>query len=359
MADTVTAIFHAYSTYFAPSNLCAYDFKGPGGPVTPVQSIIDGQTYPVNLAATADYCRAALVKELSDQQVTMAVSTFPSLATTELAWGYENNVIIAAPSSGEASTCYGNCPDPTHPYTPATTPTSAPTDSYIPPPTHPLTQFTPAPTCLANLWLVSTSCKLVKTNIQSPPWLACTLTELGEPDVGETACYQRWGGQDRVSGNNSTSFLSGCPVGYTVAKTRATKPYDYGAGANTIFDIVATTISCCPSGGGYNFTAIESSALQTSITVHAGETFTVEWYPLPHCAASRVSENKDATATMSVVTTTAVWDVEHDTAFAQVQEITYTDCYNHFKYSYHSTNPNAPSLPTATTTSENEGLAAT
>ncbi|KAL2166623.1 hypothetical protein VTG60DRAFT_2442 [Thermothelomyces hinnuleus] len=146
-----------------------YDFTPVGTTQTPIPSIIDGTTYPVTYSTSYALCKAASVKQLSGQKVTMTVPIGQSSSTTtEVEWDYENDFIVATgadiykrlypnPKAGTTRMCFGDhagCESRTKPYLP--TPTYAPYDPYIPPPSPAVARFTPAQSCLpesSKLWL--------------------------------------------------------------------------------------------------------------------------------------------------------------------------------------------------------------
>ncbi|KAL2140124.1 hypothetical protein VTI28DRAFT_4239 [Corynascus sepedonium] len=370
----------------------AYDFSVGHSIPTPIPSVIDGTTWPVTMS-TAYMCKAASIKDFSDQQVTLTVPGSP-LATTELEWDYENGFVVAESArvlqwlypdykAGTTSTCYGRCPSETNPLNHSPIPTPHPTGTYIPPPSAPVTQFTPAPSCLdeSNLWLISADCYLDE-NGASPPWLECTYTAAGDPDPTNPACYP-------VSTATSTdggpkTFYSACPAGYTPALSRTRKPFDLPLYADTktkTFDAVATAHTCCPAafGGdsdGNGAIPFTYSMVHTTKTVHNGDSHGVFVYALPWCVASRVSRLDGETVTLGLYsdarvwdrkvkrqgieygTTTAVWDAAHDTLFAQAPQVSWTvfhgtytcyeGCDDYFTYSYGNTDPNYTPSPTPT-----------
>lgn len=94
-------------------------------------------------------CRAENVGPLSDQMATLTVSTEP-LITTEVAWDYARDTILANPESfgrhiykgsGTTSVCFGYfCPIDVNPLADSTpTSTAIPLYSYTPPTSHPTT----------------------------------------------------------------------------------------------------------------------------------------------------------------------------------------------------------------------------
>ncbi|GAB1315256.1 hypothetical protein MFIFM68171_05466 [Madurella fahalii] len=365
----------------------AYDFAAPGNTIpTPIPSVIGSSTYPVILS-TVNMCKATSIKDFSDQTVTLTVSTSPTLSTTEVAWDYDIGFIVAEPAgvykylypdrdAGTTSTCFGHlCPDDANPF--KARPTPAPTGTYIPPPSAAVTQFTPSPSCLSesNFWLVSASCYL-DNEPRSPPWLQCTYTLAGDPDVSHTACYPEVYGRPTVVSGTPFHY-SACPAGYTVAHSHFYKPFDlpsYASSKTQTFEVEASAYTCCPSAFGdidFTYTMLHP----TSKTVHGGATHTVNVYPLPWCVASRVSQLGGVTVTMSLYsdarvwdrkrqghrygTTEAMWDVAGDTLFAHGPQLSWTvfhgthtcfeSCDDYFRYSYHNTDPNY--VPPTTTMS--------
>jgi hypothetical protein len=351
----------------------AYDFRAADGTPTAFPSVVGGNTYPVTFG-TYGQCKATSIKAFSDQMVTVTLSASP-LSTTEVAWDYEHGFLAAEPArivkylypdeeAGTTSTCFDRCPESVRSSQSRTgpVPTSAPTDSYIPPPSPVVTQFTPAPSCLSddNLWIVSASCYLPEARSSNrPPWLQCTYTAAGDPNPTETACYQR-GTSTVVSG--TTAFFSACPAGYTTAWESTRQPYSsshYDRNMTTTYDVYETLKACCPSafGDGISFSGTEVATTQTR-----GQNVFI--YVVPRCVASSVSQFRDRTVTMGLYsdarvwdkkkrqgaeygTTTAVWDVGHDLLYAHVQTVgwtvfhgTYTcyeNCDEYFAYSYHNT----------------------
>jgi hypothetical protein len=366
----------------------AYDFKAPNSAPTAVPFVVDGTTHPVTFG-TANLCKATSIRDFSDQVVTVTLSTSP-LSTTELPWDYEHGFLVAEPArivrylypdeqAGTTSTCFGYRCQSTPISQTRTTPTSAPTDSYIPPPSPAVTQFTPAPSCVSdsNLWIVSASCFLNDdVSLRSPPWLQCTYTAAGDPDPSDTSCYQ---GRTSTVISGTPTFYSACPAGYTKAWGTTSQPYDlphYDGNKSTTYDVYATRNVCCPSvfGDGISFTATEIS---TTRTVYEGRSHNIRIYVVPGCVASSVSQYRDRTVTMGLYSdarvwdkkkrqgveygsTTAVWDVAHDTLFANAQHLSWTvfhgtytcyeNCDDYFTYSYHNTDPNYTPPPTTAVT---------
>lgn len=338
-------------------------------------------------------CEASAVEELSGQTVTLTVSTEP-LITTETE--YDGGFIYAQAAgvfryvyegSGTTSECYGgSCPNDlrfSNPLAaPTPTPTPAPTDSYIPPPSHPTTQFNPAPSCLSdsNLWLVSTSCHLPEgREILKPTWLECAITELGDPDVYNKECYRR--GSATAGDDGTSSFYVGCPAGYTTASESTHRPFDDTRGPSshvpTSYDVVASVVMCCPDGD-YSF---QYSDVLTTTTTWDYRQQLVDMYPMPLCVATSVQSlsgrdveltlTKDDRAwdkrkrqeeTTAPAVTTRPWDYESGLLFAQAASAEVTvfhgtyscleACDNYFTYSYNNTDPNY--TPTSTEPPEGE-----
>jgi hypothetical protein len=376
----------------------AYDFKAADGTPTVFPFVVGDNTYPGTFATHA-LCKATSIKAFSDQVVTVTLSASP-LSTTEVTWDYEHGFLAAEPArivqylypdeeAGTTSTCFGyQCTRSSVRSSRSRTgpvPSSAPTDSYIPPPSPVVTQFTPAPSCLSddNFWIVSATCQL--PDLARPPWLECTYTAAGDPNPSETACYQH-GTSTVVSG--TTAFFSACPVGYTTAWESTRLPYSlphYDRNMSTTYDVYETLKACCPSafGDGISFSRTEVATTQT-------RGLNVYIYVVPACVASSVSQLRGSTVTMGLYsdardwdkkkrqgaeygTTTAVWDVGHDLVYAHFQTLqwtvfhgTYTcyeNCDEYFTYSYHNTDPNYTPPPTTavttTTATAEEGLDST
>jgi hypothetical protein len=97
------------------------------------------------------------------------------------------------------------------------TPVFAPSGTYVPPPSHSVTHFTPAPSCSPEkLWLVSTQgCNVNGMNYFNggfPSWAECALTLAGDPHppYRNVDCYP-W----NLEADGTSVFISECPVGYT------------------------------------------------------------------------------------------------------------------------------------------------
>jgi len=364
--------------------------------VAPFPTVIDGETYSV-IISSGYMCKATSVKPLVEKTIIMTVTTSPELVTTESVWDYETGLIFAIPAGvtkyvyegvGTTSTCIGGyyvgcggISNPLAPPTPTPTITSAPEGTYVPPPSHPLTQFTPAPSCLAqsNLWFVSTSCYLTG-DVFSPPWLSCTMNEFGEPNVANKDCYGQQFAASTLGPDGTNSFYATCPVGYTTALTTTSKPFDsrgFSSSTTETFDVVATNIICCPSGHGYDF---KYSEIRETTTIHDNRPYDVQLYIMPGCVASHVKALSKQDVTMQLFSdprvwdkrqdetprTTTAWDYEHNTLWAQEAPIRYTvfhgtytcydQCTDYFQYSYYNTDPNAP---TTTATTSNSGISGT
>jgi len=249
---------------------------------------------------------------------------------------------------------------------------------YVEPPSHPLTLFTPHPSCLeeSNLWLVTTSCYIQGEGYNNPPWLTCTITEYGDPNT-KADCYPR--DPSTISPDGITYFYSGCPAGYTKAGTGQTHwifdstSFAPGISITTSYDAYLGYQTCCPFGP---FSFKLSTANRQITTVRDGATKTIEFNAgQPDCVASRVSSYAGKTVTLaqysdtfiwerrmakkrtdSPFATTAVWDVQRDTLLASAVTFSsyvfhgtytcYKDCSQYFTFSYSNTDPNAPPRPT-------------
>lgn len=344
--------------------------------------------------ATTFFCRADAVKTLSGQTATLTVSEDP-LITTEVAWDYENDYIYAYSAqyarmvyeaSGTTSECFGfdsDCPRLSNPLTgPTPAPTPTPTTSYVPPPSHPTTQFTPAPSCIgdSDMYLVSTSCQILHDSgsILTPDWLECSITEFGEWNTQNKACFATKGFYPQTTGDDGTaSFYAGCPVGYTTASETTYRPYDtshYTDGSTKVtesFDVVVTAVACCPTGD-YSF---KLSDVHTTSTSRGDGYEYVDMYPMPRCVAQYVKElsGKDVELTLAAnhqamdkkkrqeatpgpEVTTRPWAddaflfAESAAAAVTVFHGTYScyeNCDDYFTSSYNNTDPNY--TPTSTT----------
>ncbi|KAL2193561.1 hypothetical protein P885DRAFT_45227 [Corynascus similis CBS 632.67] len=400
MTGVRTESREARGIIFVTTNCCptAYDFAPADYDPTPIPSIIDGTTYPVTYSTWNALCKAVSIKELSGQKVTLTVpSGTESAGTTVVDWDYENDFITVTaatiyknlypdPRAGTTSTCFGDelgCDGRTNRYIPP--PTHAPANSYVPPPSPAVTQFTPSPSCLSdsNLWLVSGKCSAPvngNTEPRSPPWLQCTYTVAGDPDIAEAACYQR--GRSTVIDGEPTWYTT-CPAGYTAFNSSIYRPFDRWA---RTYEVEATLVSCCPSAfRDVTFAYTRQLSKLWSLTVHDGVTRTVSWGLLPYCSASRVGDQLAGKAvTMGLynhaesfdyirklnrkyegTSTEAVWNEAHDTLFAHAAHVMYTvfhgthtcfeSCDDYFTYSYHNTQRDSKSATTTTAAADGGG----
>ena len=147
-------------------------------------------------------------------------------------------------------------------------PTFAPTGTYVPPPSHVVTHFTPAPSCSPDkLWLVSTQgCSMSKNDYDpaQPSWAECALTLAGDPRgflPADPSCYA---GPNLRNDEGKHVFISECPVGYTQVHTSARRAHD-----RTTWITVGTSVTphidykdvvehggvCCPDNqyGGFKY----------------------------------------------------------------------------------------------------------
>jgi hypothetical protein len=274
----------------------------------------------------------------------------------------------------------------------AAIPTLAPTGTYVPPPSHSVTHFTPAPSCSPEkLWLVSTQgCTVNGMNDFNggfPSWAECAVTLAGDPHPPwkNANCYP-WNLQ---ADDGTNVYISECPVGYTTVWESQGREYLYdtstiteGGTTSTAVeyrDIVAHSAVCCPDNalGGfhYNWDSKPDYVDVIDTTDPDGNPATVDLYVPPRCVAtsvcavpptvtmdvvfnSEVSDKKrrrqnipgDDISPIGVVTRS--WDADHNALFAHSVEFGYTvfhgtytcfgDCYNYASYSYHNTDPNSP-----------------
>lgn len=243
------------------------------------------------------------------QTVLAGGTTSIQIDDTTVAWDYEDGTIWAIPASiwqyiypgeGTTSTCFGtNCPATN---TLASTPTQRgpPSFTYTPPPPHAMTQFTPAPSCLAesNLWIVFTQCFVSSTRPEpDPSWLECILTVAGESNVSNRECH-RFSETATVGADDLRTFYSACPAGYSVATSRAWGVFNEPTNAHgepsptRTYDATVTNLICCPSGT-YDFKYAERlGSLRSSTTVHDGVTHTIQFCPVPECVATSVRKRR-------------------------------------------------------------------
>ncbi|KAH8888082.1 hypothetical protein GQ53DRAFT_604359, partial [Thozetella sp. PMI_491] len=381
MTAAEVATLGTYSSVTVVRTVCcpsAYSFVPTANPIL---NVYYGVTYEVSLNS-APFCQATEVTALSDQVVTLTVSTSP-LITTEATWVYNRDAILAEPANiykslyedaaaGTTSTCYGgNCPPYNRLASPTPTPTPTSENAHPHPPSHPVTRYTPPVSCLdsSHFWLVSSDLCSVSgaSGYQSTPaWLECALTEFGSPGPEDTACWAPGWGLSTVDGEGTATYYSECAQGYSPALVRTTGPFDqppYLASGKTptlTFDAVATMITCCPSNE-FGFTYQEIPAQTT--TVHDGKPVVVGLFLSPFCMAQNISalSGKEVVLTMTsdgrahdkradYQTTTRSWDFDHGAIFAQAMQVSYTvfhetytcfeSCSEYFSSSYYVGDPN-------------------
>ncbi|KAF2451891.1 hypothetical protein P171DRAFT_438547 [Karstenula rhodostoma CBS 690.94] len=272
------------------------------------------------------------------------------------------------------------------------TPTFAPTGVYVPPPSHSVTLFTPAPSCSPEkLWLVSTQLCDVnggnQFNGRFPSWAECALTLAGDPHspYRNIDCYP-W---NLEAEDGTHVFISECPVGYTTVWESQGRQDLYDTSTITqggtiatsveYRDIVAHSAVCCPDNalGGfhYNWDSKPDYIDYIQTADPNGNPEKVNLYVPPRCVAnsicavpptvtldvifnSEVSDKKrrrqdtppDNISPVGVVT--RPWDANKNVVFAHSVEFGYTvfhgtytcfeNCYDYASYSYHNTDPNSP-----------------
>ncbi|KAK3331837.1 hypothetical protein B0T19DRAFT_472844 [Cercophora scortea] len=384
-----------YQIYCCPS---AFDFVHVTDDAQPSPTILDGETYYVK-PDTSGYCKATSVEALYSQTITLRQAGDSVGHIGSVTWDSRSGDIFAEAATltmvdypSQTSTCWGGrCPTSTS--TPQTTTTfSAQITAtwkgpYVPPPTPPLTRFSPPSSCAvdeSNIWLRTMDCSILAPN-HTPDWLECAITQAD--NLSARDCNM--GSAPRTSGADGTmTWFSACAEGYSIATSRTDKPFDttYYDGRNplpitsTTWDAVATTLYCCPSGN-YDFSYLSSQTI--SSTTHGKASYTVLFSNFPQCVATQVSNLSGKQLTMTESwsftsaanaigtanpwpVTTADWDMRN-TLYADVLPVTYTvfhqthtcyeDCDGYFSSSYYNIDPNAPTgtgggaASTATTTS--------
>ncbi|KAK3905143.1 hypothetical protein C8A05DRAFT_31018 [Staphylotrichum tortipilum] len=379
-ATTVTNTYSAITREITACCPTAYDFAPAWSrEPTAILSEIDGTTYPVTFSTLYAYCKAASIKTLSGKQVTLSVSTARSepATTTVTDWDYDNGFILATAAMiqkylytgrpGTTSTCFGDshCIMNNNPLAPR--PTRAPRGTYVVPPVTPVTQFTPAPSCLSasNVWLVSDRCSIANRGYTGPiptavipPWLSCTHTVAGNPEFTPGPCYP---GASTLNPDGIATYYTGCPAGYTLANSTTLKPFSLGGAA---WSVDATRLTCCPSAfNSVSFTHMSPG--WTYRTVHDGTAYAVSSATLPpFCGASGANALPPGgtTLTMGLYSnpgpgapgkryegaSTSVWGAG-DTLYAEAVTVMWTvfrgthtcfewtDCQDYFTYSYDNT----------------------
>ncbi|KAK0653851.1 hypothetical protein QBC41DRAFT_238553 [Cercophora samala] len=283
-------------------------------------------------------CLAESIEQLSGQTITLSQATYRvetsvrstvtvRATTTTAAYDYEEDKVFAEaatiwkyiyPGAETTSTCYGIACNPSNPLPQAPEKTPPPsTFTYTPPPPFPATQFTPDPSCLAesNFWQVSTYCWMEWPN-PSPDWLRCTHTGFGEPNTYlHPECFPSATVPPQEAKNpDIKTWYSECPVGYSVAKTFTTGPFNLPTyvfsepSPTKTYDVTATGLACCPSGK-YHF---EYRRVDTSVTVRNGVPNTVSLYIMPSCIATKVSALSGKGIAMKEWYNTAVYDKKRD-----------------------------------------------
>ncbi|GAB1314458.1 hypothetical protein MFIFM68171_04668 [Madurella fahalii] len=324
----------------------AYDFAGPNLSRSTVTYTSGGRTWWFDGQFGDRMCRAT-----DTIQPWLGTTSMAPSGQAPLRFGNTSTLVMALPQPASV-------PIALPPNTLAPTPThmGPPSFIYTPPPPHAITQFTPAPSCLAesSLWLVSTQCFLSSTRPEpDASWLECILTEAGDPNVSNRD-YHRFSEIATIGTDGLRTYYSACPAGYSPATSRTwgvfNEPtYAYGEPSPTrTYDVTVTNLICCPSGT-YDFEYAESLVShRTSTTVHNGVTHTIQLYPVPECMATSVSalsgkeipfmswsetrfwdEKRQETPTI-----TRTWDFAGATLWAPAEHDTYTvfrDAYTCFK----------------------------
>ncbi|KAI1169380.1 hypothetical protein F5B18DRAFT_595176 [Nemania serpens] len=224
---------------------------------------------------------------------------------------------------------------------------SAPTLTTLPasitsPPT---IQFVPPPECNdpANNWVVTTSCYVeLPHTIAYPDWLTCTLSQFGNPTWYDPSCnipqatespsYQD---APKVTIDGVVSYYSGCPAGYSTARTASYPGWSTYEYENLQFDATAYNVQCCPTQYNFDLAPTGSDPRQQTSTLHDGINYSLFIYPLPACAATSIAQlagkelpyqtwlNTMAWDKRRQVQTLS-WDYEHGTMFANQRYFSYT-----------------------------------
>ncbi|KAF1972539.1 hypothetical protein BU23DRAFT_555063 [Bimuria novae-zelandiae CBS 107.79] len=271
------------------------------------------------------------------------------------------------------------------------TPTFAPTGTYIPPPSHAVTYFTPAPSCTPDkLWLVSTQlCSMSKDdwNNEQPSWAECALTLAGDPHGFLPADPDCYAGPGLRGDDGNALFISECPVGYTQVWAQDDRAFDQttwitvgdtSSSSVDYKDVVAHSAVCCPDNqyGGFKYNYDESTYVNyVRTTDPAGNPASVFIYVPPRCVATSAC-NVPPTVTLDAVFNSGVSDKKRkrqagpdedipqvgvvtrtwgsdNVLFAHSVEYAYTvfhgtytcfeNCYDYYTYSYDNTDPSLPS----------------
>ncbi|KAH9884442.1 hypothetical protein F4778DRAFT_559499 [Xylariomycetidae sp. FL2044] len=208
--------------------------------------------------------------------------------------------------------------------------------SPTPPITSPPTaQFTPAPGCLdpGNIWEVTTSCYLdVRTSIQFPDWLTCTVANFGAPEWNDPSCAVPYPPQTTVDGE--VRYYADCPAGYTVARS-SSYPGWYSWEHEGEFDITAYDFGCCPTQYNFEIGTETIDPKQHTSTEHDGRVYSLFIFPFPGCSATSVSELSGSAIAMETTSNTMAWDkreaavtktwdYEDGTLYAHREYFTYT-----------------------------------
>jgi hypothetical protein len=253
------------------------------------------------------------------------------------------------------------------------------------------------------MWLVSTSCQILARNgqILTPDWLECSITEFGEWNTYNEACYTNLLRSTTVGDDGTASFYAGCPAGYTTASETTYRPFDKGNYkhptelAAVSYDVVVSSVNCCPDGD-YSF---KFSDVYTTSTSRADGYQYVDMYPMARCVVEHVKplSGKDVELTLAAnnqvmdkkkrqeeetrrrdkkkrqeetqgpEVTTRPWNYADGLLFAEAPQASVTvfhgtyscfeNCDDYFTYSYNNTDPNYTPTSTAATTASSTGEA--
>lgn len=238
------------------------------------------------------------------------------------------------------------------------------------------------------MYLVSTSCQILADDgpILTPDWLECSITEFGEWNTQNDACFAKRFPDTKTTGDDGTaSFYAGCPVGYTTASESTYRPYDkgqYESGTTLVtesFDVVVTSVGCCPTGD-YSF---KFSDVHTTSTSRPGGYEYVDMYPMPRCVVQYVKALSGKDVELTLAANNAVMDKRKRQEATQGPEVTtrpwaddaflfaeaegaavtvfhgtyscYESCDEYFTSSYNNTDPNYSPTSTAASSTDEAG----
>ncbi|KAI0967561.1 hypothetical protein F4678DRAFT_465491 [Xylaria arbuscula] len=205
----------------------------------------------------------------------------------------------------------------------------------------PTIRFTPPPECNdpANNWIVTTSCYVeLAYGIEYPDWLTCTIYDFGAPAWSDPSCHipqpTDFSGAPKVTVDDTVSYYSGCPVGYTAARNTTYPGYYTWSYEDIHFDATAYSFQCCPTQYDFKLGPTGSDPRQMTNTIHNGVNYSLFIYRLPGCAATSISQLSVKEIPVQTWSNDMawdkrqieilVWDYEHGTMFANPQQFSFT-----------------------------------